>query len=131
MRCKECQEEVDPSKAIAGLCDQCFFAKVGTIQNVPKERYRELKSAIESEAAGILPWPGLKMILEAFYDQVARGGAFDQAIEENGLAIQRLAALGACREILRFSDALGEFAKTMEEDIRARMKKMADLDRTL
>lgn len=129
MRCRECDAQVEPAKAISGLCDTCFWSKAGTIQSIPKERYREVKSAIEAETAGLLPWPGLRAILEAFYDAVAQGVQLDQAIEEHGLAIQRLAALGACRELLRFSDALAEFARTCENDVRSRMQKIADLDR--
>ena len=127
MRCRDCQAEVEHEKAIAGLCDACFFAKVGTIRSIPKERYREAKSAIESEAAGLLPWTGLRTILEGFYDAVAGGAQLDRAIEEHGLMIQRLAALGACREMLRFSDALAELAQTWENDVRERIGKLAKI----
>lgn len=131
MRCRECQTEISHDKAIAGLCDTCFFAKVGTIRSIPKERYREAKSAIEAEAAGLLPWAGLRAILEAFYDAVAAGAQLDRAIEEHGLMIQRLAAFGACREMLKFSDALGEFARTCENEVREKMEKLAKSGETL
>ena len=129
MRCVECQTEIESAKAISGLCETCFWEKTSTIRSIPKERYREIKSAIEAETAGLLPWPGLRAILEAFYAAVCQGSQLDRAIEEHGLMIQRLASLGACRELLRFSDALAEFAATWENDVRSRMKKIADLDR--
>jgi hypothetical protein len=127
MRCSDCQRKVDPSEAIAGNCRDCFFAKVGTIKDVPKERWAEAKRTIEAETAGLVPASGLRQIFEAFYEAVAGGAQLDRAIDEHALMVQRLAGLGACREMLKFSDTLGTLATEWEGFIRDKISKLSKI----
>lgn len=128
MRCTDCQKEVSPDDAIAGNCRDCFFAKVGTIKSVSKERWADAKRTIEAETAGLVPAAGLRQIFEAFYEAVAAGAQLDRAIDDHALMVQRLAGLGACREMLKFSDTLGTLAGEWEGFIRDKISKLSKMD---
>jgi len=127
VRCADCKKEVVPDDAIAGNCRDCFFAKVGTIKDVPKERWAEARRTIEAETSGLVSASGLRQIFEAFYEAVAGGAQLDQAIDEHALMVQRLVGLGACREMLEFSDTLGALAQEWEGHIRDKISKLSKM----
>lgn len=81
-----------------------------------------LKSAVETETAGLFSPDVLKDVLEQGYDRLNKGEAFDQVLEETAMEIQRLGGIGMCREMLRVTDALGELARGQEEEIRRKVR---------
>jgi hypothetical protein len=128
VNCKKCGKAVEQSETIEGFCGTCILSMGAGLKKLSKQDLRNLKEAVLEETAGLMSMETLKSVLEEMYDAMSTGAiAFDDAIEQTALRIQRLAGLGMGREMLKFTEALGALAVSQEEEIRQKMRRLTDL----
>lgn len=128
MNCKKCKKPVDVSETIEGFCGQCILVMGSGMRTLSKDDLKRLKSAVNEETAGLMSMEVMKQVLEEMYDRLSAGKEeVDDIITHTAIQIQRLAGLGMCREMLKFSQALGKLALDQEEEVRIKMKKLSEL----
>lgn len=127
MKCKKCSKEVPQEETIEGYCGDCVLQMGQGLKKMSKEDLRRLRDAVNEETAGLMSMETLKQLLEEMYDRLGAGDQFDLVIEHTAIQIQRYAGLGMCREMLKFSQALGQLALEQEEEIRGKIRKLTEL----
>lgn len=105
----------------------CLVNAVSNLKPLTASDKRRLKAEVEAETAGLMSTEALKGLLEEAYDRLSQGEIFDLVIDDTANQIQRLAGLGAAREMLKFTQALGGLALEQEEEIRRKIRKLAAL----
>lgn len=105
----------------------CVSEMGSSLKPLSKEDLAKLREAVEAEVAGLVSMEVLKGVLEEMYDRLGGGEAFDDVVEGTAIQIQRLYGIGHGREMLKFTEALGNLALEQEEEIRKRIRKLANL----
>lgn len=121
--CSSCRAQ---PASIEGYCTDCLFKIAERRRDLSPQDAKRLRSAVEAETAGLIPLGLLEETLEGIHDRLLEGN-FDQALREGAIEILRLAGLGMCREMLKFTEALSGFAQEQEEEIRRKVKALSQL----
>lgn len=130
MKCKKCGAE-PPDGLLEGICADCIFKaaeKLGSLTKADIERVRREKATIEAETKGLFLSPGLlRGVLDDLLEAVEGGEDRELCLTKATNAVQKLGGIGMCREMIRMTEALGDFALKLEEEARRRLKTLSKL----
>ncbi len=135
MKCAQCSSEVERSQSfeIEGervLCSSCFVERAQKRRSLTGEDRRRLKAAVKEEMASLLPRETLRQIVEDGYERLLKGeGDFDEEVGRLTNEIERMVGLAMCKEMLNVIHTVGEVFGEQEEEIRRKMRRLADLNR--
>jgi hypothetical protein len=124
-----CREETTAERSIGGVCLDCISRTAKVTTGLTPEQRRLARASIQAETSGLFPLETLKSVLEDGYDRLAGGEPFDTVIEDLACEVQRLGGLGMCREMLKVTEALGDLAHEQEEEIRRKIRSLANVGR--
>lgn len=131
--CKKCAKPFGAQDLLEGVCVDCIFemgSGLKTLSKTDLEALRREKAAVEAETAGLFLSAGLlRGVLDDMLDGVEGGDDREACVTRAANDIQRLGGIGMCREMIRMSEALGDFARGMEEEARRRMGALSKLGR--
>lgn len=130
LKCSKCGVRVDRDNSEGGFCMDCIVSMSSNLRSLSSADKRRLKAEVEAETSGLMSMEVLKGLLEDAYERLSKGDGFDLVIDDTANQIQRLAGLGAAREMLKFTQALGGLAVEQEEEIRRKIRKLAALGKS-
>ena len=125
MKCSKCGLRIDRNNSEGGFCMSCIMKMASNLRTLSATDKRRLKAEVEAETSGLMSMEVLKGLLEEAYDRLAKGEGYDLVIDDTANQIQRLAGLGAAREMLKVTQALGSLALEQEEELRRKIRKLA------
>jgi len=116
------------------FCSMCFIGQATALHRELKPEDIELLKIIGREAAGLLPPELLEMILVAYHRKVT--GKQEPPPREETIRVvgelQRLTAFSVFKVTLNmlktWQDMFNEFVETQQAEIRAKVKKLTDLE---
>lgn len=135
MKCKSCAAEVERKEAFeveggGALCAGCFIARAQEQRALTGEDRRRLKAAVKEELGTVLPREALRQLIEDGYERLLKGeGDFDDEVGRLTNEIERLAGLAMCKEMLDVIRTVGDTFSEHEEEIRGKMRRLANLSR--
>lgn len=135
MKCRQCSAEVDRQESFeiengGFLCASCFVDRAQKRKALSGEDRRRLKAAVKEEMASLLPRDVLRGLIEEGYERLLKGeGEFDDEVGRLTNEIERLAGLAMCKEMLQVIRTIGDAFGEQEEEIRGKMRRLAELAR--
>jgi len=110
------------------VCGGCFMKRAERRRALTGDERTRLKEAVKEELAGVLPREALRGELEASMVRLMKGEAdYEEEIGRIVNAVERLAGLAMCREVLSVLDALQAATLEQSEEIRKKMRRLASL----
>lgn len=136
--CSACAKVLDPKEAVdlwgSSFCSACFIGQASVVGRDLKPEELQRLRRLGKELAGFLPPEILEMILTGFYKRTSKS---KKAPDREELArtvaeIQRITASACFRQILNllktWEEMFGKFVQEQENDIRDKVRRLADLD---
>lgn len=127
MVCKRCKKPFTTKDLLEGLCVDCIFEVSKGLRTLSREDVRKAKAAVEAETAGLVPSAFLGQVLSDLLSDVENGEDPELARVKAENAVQRLAGIGMCREMIRLAESLSELAREIEEEARCKLRTLSNL----
>lgn len=129
--CKRCRKPFPAAELLEGFCADCIFLMAEDQKkaagSLSREAISKAKEAIDGETAGLF-FPGmLDVILDELVDNVESGEDVTLAKQKAKNDIQALGGIGACRELLKMAESLGQLSGQMEEESRRKLSVLTKL----
>lgn len=127
--CKQCKQPFEQRDLLEGICADCIFALAAQggqpKGKVTRAEYERALALAGVEGAGILQPETLLAALEAVYDAGAAGADKDDAVQRAGIAIHRMAGLGAILTLRPVAESLEKTARSMYEEIQRKVRALS------
>jgi len=125
VKCKKCGKPFPVGELLEGFCADCIFAlsqdQTRAAGSLSREAIAKAKEAIDGETAGLFTPGMLDVILDELIEHVESGEDVALAKVKAVNDIQSLGGIGACREMLKMAEGLGQFAHQAEEEARRKL----------
>lgn len=129
--CKRCKKPFQVSELLEGFCEGCIYLmaeqQTRAAGSLSKEAISKAKESIEGETAGLFSPGMLDVILDELIDHIESGTDVVLATTKAKNDIQALGGIGACREMLKMAETLGQLAHQMEEEGRRKLSVLMKL----
>lgn len=109
------------------FCASCFCKKAEEHRQLEGKDKKRLSRAVKEEMAGILPREALKELLEDGCHDLIQEADTDPILNRMVNEIERMCGLAMCREILNVIQGLQGEMGEQEEEIRKKIRKLAEL----
>ena len=135
MKCAQCSKEGSREETFEieggrSLCASCFVERAQKKRSLTGEDRKRLKAAVKEEMASVLPREALHQLIEEGYERLLKGdGDFEEEVGRLTNEIERMAGLAMCKEMLEVIRSIGDVFGEQEEEIRRKMRRLADLTR--
>jgi hypothetical protein len=114
-----------PEQLLEGFCEGCIFLmaeqQTKAAGSLSRDAISKAKASIDGETAGLFSPGMLDVILDDLIDQAEIGEDVSLAKEKAKNDIQSLGGIGACREMIKMAESLGQFAHQVEEEARRKL----------
>lgn len=125
MTCKRCKKPFPDQELLEGFCEGCIYLmaeqQTKAAGSLSREQISKAKETVEGETAGLFSPGMLDIILDELIDHIESGEDVALAKTKAKNDIQALGGIGACREILKMAESLGQVSHQMEEEARRKL----------
>lgn len=129
--CKRCKKPFPIEQLLEGFCESCIYLmadqQTRAAGSLSKEAISKAKEAIDGETAGLFMPGMLDVIFDELIDHVESGEDVLLAKQKAMNDIQSLGGVGACREMIKMAESLGQFAHQVEEEARRKLSVLMKL----
>lgn len=134
MNCAKCGNPTTAEESFdidgARICRGCFFGAAAAMRGLEEKDRRRLKASVKEELDGLLPREELRSLIEEGYGRLLEGTSeFDEEVGRMVNSVERLTGIATLRQILDVIEGFGKGMDEAKEEIRARMRRIAGLDR--
>jgi hypothetical protein len=112
--CNRCHGPFPLDQLLEGFCEKCIY----------------LMAEAQTKAGGILSREAIREAKDELVDHVEAGEDVLLAKQQAKNEIQSLGGIGACREMIKMAEGLGQFAHQVEEDARRKLGVLMKLRKT-